>query len=66
MTDEQIWLLRFGRGWVDWWELADETNIDIDPIAERMHNAGMLRSDRNTMRVRLKTKEEMNHEPIRI
>ena len=60
MTDEQIWLLRFGRGWVDWWELADESNEDIDPIAERMHNAGMLRSDRSTMRVRLKTKEEMN------
>jgi hypothetical protein len=29
MTDEQIWLLRFGGGWVDWWELADESGGDI-------------------------------------
>jgi hypothetical protein len=64
MTDEQIWLLRFGRGWVDWWELADETSIDIDPIAERMHNAQMLEKDTNSLRVRLRPKEE--NEPIRI
>lgn len=66
MTDEQIWLLRFGRGWVGWWELADESGGDIAPIAERMHEAQMLAKDVNSLRVRLKTKEEMNHEPIRI
>jgi hypothetical protein len=60
MTDEQIWLLRFGSGWVNWWELADESGDDINPVAERMHEAQMLEKDAKRMRVRLKTKEEMN------
>ena len=60
MTDEQIWLLRFGRGWVNWWELADESGDDINPVAERMHEAQMLEKDTNSLRVRLRPKEEMN------
>jgi hypothetical protein len=60
MTDEQIWLLRFGRGWVNWWELANESGDDINSLAERMHEAQMLEKDAKRMRVRLKTKEEMN------
>jgi len=60
MTDEQIWLLRFGRGWVDWWELANESGDDISSLAERMHEAQMLEKNIKSLRVRLKTKEEMN------
>ena len=64
MTDEQIWLLQFGRRWVDWWELANAEDTDISPLCERMHEAGMLESDHRRLRVRLKPKEE--DESIRV
>lgn len=64
MTDEQLWLLRYGRGWVDWWELASETGDDLSSLAERMHDARLLESDHARLRVRLKPKEE--NESIRV
>lgn len=56
MTDEHRWLLLYGRRWIDWWELED--NGDLNPIFERMHEAGMLESDHARLKVRLKPKEE--------
>ena len=65
MTDEQHWLLLYGRRWVDWWELEDSEGIlGISNLAERMHDALLLESDRSKLRVRLKPKEE--NEPIRV
>jgi hypothetical protein len=64
MTDEQIWLLRYGRGWVHWYDLANETGDDLSKLAERMHEARMLESDHARLCVRLKPKEE--NEPIRV
>jgi hypothetical protein len=65
MTDEQIWLLQFGRGWVAWYELANETEDDVTDLLERMHEARLLKTDSNRMCVRLKTEKEKD-EPIRI
>lgn len=62
MTDEHRWLLLYGRRWIDWWELED--NGDLNPMFERMHEAGMLESDHTKLRVRLKPKEE--NESIRV
>lgn len=60
MTDEQIWLLRYGRGWVPWYELIDgpvgEQKIDV--LHERLTDAGKLEVDRTKMRVRLKENKE--------
>jgi len=58
MKVEDIWLLRFGRGWIPWYELADVTKEDVDPLLERMHEAGLLETDHNLLCVRLKPKEE--------
>lgn len=65
MTPEQIWLLKFGRGWVDWWELEDKDGNGLDDLCERMHEARLLKADSNRLRVRLKTEKERN-ESIRI
>jgi len=65
MTPEQIWLLKYGRGWVHWYELADETGNEVDDLVDRMHEARLLKTDNNRMCVRLKTEKERD-EPIRI
>lgn len=57
MTDEQKWLLLYGRRWVDWWELEEE-NGEISPVFERLSDANKLKQNASTLRVRLKTKEE--------
>lgn len=65
MTDEQRWLLLYGRRWVDWWELEDNQAIlGISDLAERMHDTQSLESDPSRLRVRLKPKEE--NESIRV
>lgn len=64
MKDEDIWLLQFGRRWVDWWELSNEDGSNISALCERMHDAGKLESDHTKLRVRLKPKEK--DEPIRV
>jgi hypothetical protein len=63
MTDEQIWLLRFGRGWVDWWELEDVED-SVDPLFERLTDAGKLEMDAESLRIKLRSKEE--DESIRV
>jgi hypothetical protein len=62
MTDEQIWLLKYGRGWVSWYELVygPAGNVTVDPIHTRLVDAGGIEIDKERMRVRLKTKEEVN------
>lgn len=64
MTDEQRWLLLYGRRWVDWWELANAEGDSVSGLSERMHDAGMLEADRRKLRVRLKPKEA--NESIRV
>jgi hypothetical protein len=64
MTPEQIWLLKYGRGWVHWYELADE-NDGVNDLVMRMHEARLLKTDSNRMCVRLKTEKERN-ELIRV
>ncbi len=60
MTDEHIWLLKYGRGWVAWYELLSGPvgEQEVDPIHERLVAAGKVEIDKNSMRVRLKPKEE--------
>jgi len=60
MTDEQIWLLKYGRGWVPWYELLNGPvgEQEVDPIHERLVAAGRVELDTKAMRVRLKLKEE--------
>lgn len=60
MTDEQIWLLKYGRGWVPWYELLNGPvgEQEVDPIHERLVAAGKVELDTKAMRVRLKLKEE--------
>jgi len=65
MTPEQIWLLKYGRGWIHWYELADEDGDDVDDLLERMHEARLLKTDSNRMCVRLKTEKERD-ESIRV
>jgi hypothetical protein len=65
MTPEQIWLLKYGRGWIHWYELADESGDGVDELLERMHEAQLLKSDHKRMCVRLKTEKERN-ESIRV
>lgn len=59
MKDEHIWLLKYGRGWVPWFELleGDVGEQEVDPIHERLVQAGVVEIDKKTMRVRLKPKE---------
>lgn len=65
MTDEQRWLLLYGRRWVDWWELEDsEATLGVSELFERMMDYGKLEVDVKTNQVRLKTKEE--NEPVRV
>lgn len=56
VTDEQVWLLKYGRGWVPWYELLDGPvgEQKVDPIHERLVQAGRVEIDKNAMRVRLK------------
>ena len=65
MTPEQIWLLKYGRGWVDWWELEDKDGNGLDALFERLGDEGKLKSDPNGLRVRLKTEKERD-ELIRV
>jgi hypothetical protein len=65
VTPEQIWLLKYGRGWVHWYELADDDGTGVDRLLERMHEAQLLKTDSNRMCVRLKTEKERN-ELIRV
>lgn len=60
MTDEQIWLLKYGRGWVPWYELVSGITgeQEVDPIHERLVEAGKVEIDKHTMRVRLKGTNE--------
>ena len=58
MKDEDKWLLVYGRGWVDWWELEDTNDERLDPLFVRLSEAGKLEMDANYVRVRLKEKDE--------
>lgn len=62
MKDEDKWLLVYGRGWVDWWELENSDDEDLNPLFVRLSEAGKLEMDPNYVRVRLKEKDE----PIRV
>ena len=54
MTDEGIWLLLFGRGWV---ELADLETGEQDNLFTRLAEAKKLEVNENFECVRLKEKE---------
>lgn len=56
MTDEHIWLLRYGSRWVRWYELleGDTGEQVVDPIHDRLVQAGKIEINKNTMQVRLK------------
>lgn len=54
MRDEDIWLLMYGSRWVDWWELGNADETDINELCTRMHESGKLEGDSNGLRVRLK------------
>jgi hypothetical protein len=58
MTDEQIWLLKYGRCWIPWYELVDGPvgEQKVDPIHERLLAAGKIEVNKNAMQVRLKIK----------
>ena len=60
ITDEQKWLLKYGRGWVPWFELLDGPvgEQEIDPIHERLLAAGKVKLDKKKMRVKLELKEK--------
>ncbi len=58
MRDEDKWLLVYGRGWVDWWELEDTNDEQLNPLFVRLSEAGKLEMDANYVRVRLKEKDE--------
>jgi hypothetical protein len=65
VTDEQIWLLKYGRGWVSWYELLDGPigEQEVDSLHTRLLEAGKIQIDKNKLRVRLK---EKTNEPIRV
>lgn len=65
MTDEQVWLLKYGSNWVPWYELVDGPvgEQEVDPIHSRLLDAGKMEIDKNTMRVRLKREK---NESIRV
>lgn len=56
IPDEQRWLLKYGRGWVAWYELMDGPvgEQDVDPLHTRLLEAGKMEIDKNRLRVRLK------------
>lgn len=56
ISDEQRWLLKYGRDWVAWYELMDGPvgEQDVDPLHTRLLEAGKMEIDRNRLRVRLK------------
>lgn len=58
MKDEDKWLLVYGRSWVDWWELEDTNDEQLNPLFVRLSEDGKLEMDVNYMRVRLKEKDE--------
>jgi len=54
MRDEDIWLLMYGSRWVDWWEVGNEDETDVNDLWTRMHGARKLEVDKGGLRVRLK------------
>ena len=60
MKDEHIWLLKYGRGWVPWYELLDGAvgEQEVDPLHGRLVEEGKIEINRQTMRVRLKPNEQ--------
>jgi hypothetical protein len=60
MTDEQKWLLIYGRQEVPWYKvITGLTGEQItDPLFERLRDAGKLKADINRMTVRLKEENE--------
>lgn len=60
MTDEQKWLLIYGRQEVPWYKvITGLTGEQItDPLFARLRDAGKLKADINRMTVRLKEENE--------
>ena len=60
MTDEQRWLLIYGRQEVPWYELITGPvgGQLADPLFERLRDAGKLEADISRMTVRLKEENE--------
>lgn len=58
MKDEDKWLLVYGRGWVDWWDLEGTNDEQLDPLFVRLSEDGKLEMDESYVRVRLKEKDE--------
>jgi hypothetical protein len=63
MTDEQIWLLVFGKGWQPYEKIA-EAGGEIPNVFSRMSAAGMLEGDPSTYQIRLRP--EKPNESIRV
>lgn len=60
MTDEQKWLLIYGRQEVPWYKvITGLTGEQItDPLFARLRDAGKLKADIGRMTVRLKEENE--------
>ena len=60
MTDEQKWLLIYGRQEVPWYKvITGLTGEQItDPLFTRLRDAGKLKADIGRMTVRLKEENE--------
>jgi hypothetical protein len=63
MTDEQKWLLVFGKGWQPYEKVA-EAGGEIPNVFSRMSAAGMLEGDPFTYQIRLRP--EKPNESIRV
>ena len=64
MTDEQKWLLVFGRGWHPY-EAIEDAQGEIVEVFRRMSAAGKLEGNPSTYEVRLRAPKEEN-ESIRV
>jgi len=58
MTDEQKWLLMFGRGWIDWVEVEDHPTKEARDVCVRLQKESKLAYAIGSNQIKLKEANE--------
>lgn len=58
MTDEQKWILLFGRGWVDWVDLENNATVEVKDLCVRLQKESKLAYAIGSNRIKLREAEE--------
>jgi hypothetical protein len=58
MTDEQKWILLFGRGWIDWVDLENNATVEVKNLCVRLQQDLKLVYAIGSNRIKLKEADE--------